>query len=554
MPSSKARYRNYRPKPSPWHWLNTVTGEMVVPAPHRVEVLDRYIEALRGEGLNIATVRSQRSILARFEGWMVLNNKEYEALKVNDITAYRKWLNDYLQISSSTVDVAVRGVNRFLSFTTNSTHGNDNPGGAWGAKEMLYISKGRFRSQLRKPSTWHWLHPRTGEIVEPAEHRVQIMDSFITLMKARGISPNTVKNYYSTLCRFEGWLTQQGKEYANLTGLDIATYIIWLREELKLKDSTINGTIISLKNFLRYAINDRLDGEYPKCCGGIKGRSSRFSEKARLITRKEFNTLLRQNRSPEMKVILKLLWDTGCRIGEVRTIRRKNFKIDNLGAYIEVTGKTGSRKVRLAECEPDVREWLNTMPTEKSDAYLFTSHDGSAVNMATLGARIQRLRAKAGLPDITYHSFRHSRAIRYAKQGWNEEAMRKHFGWGYGSSMPSHYVNLTDKDVDYMVLKSQGLEHRVPKAETEEEEIWQECHNCNHKNPIDARFCMMCSRPLSVKVAQETEGVVQSVFQGIDEGVTAQAMELARLLQNPELVKALDGLQPDKVVQPAPES
>jgi hypothetical protein len=57
---------------------------------------------------------------------------------------------------------------------------------------------------------------------------------------------------------------------------------------------------------------------------------------------------------------------------------------------------------------------------------------------------------------VNPHLLRHTRATEAARSGWNEEQMRKFFGWAPGSPMPSTYTHLTAEDMRERVLKDRG--------------------------------------------------------------------------------------------------
>lgn len=136
-----------------------------------------------------------------------------------------------------------------------------------------------------------------------------------------------------------------------------------------------------------------------------------------------------------------VLWESGCRIGEILSLQRKHVSMDSQGAIIIVDGKTGMRRVRLIESAPTLDEWISC-GSLKSDAYIFPN------TYRAYAKRLQVLAHRVGIDKRIYpHLFRHSRATFLA--GYLTEAqLCAYMGWTIGSAMPRIYVHLAGHDLD----------------------------------------------------------------------------------------------------------
>ena len=79
-------------------------------------------------------------------------------------------------------------------------------------------------------------------------------------------------------------------------------------------------------------------------------------------------------KTPRDRALIACLIESGCRIGEILCLRLKDLVFLNGSCYIHVTGKTGSRKVKLNQVTGYLRDWANTHPhTHNPDAPLWIS-------------------------------------------------------------------------------------------------------------------------------------------------------------------------------------
>ena len=66
--------------------------------------------------------------------------------------------------------------------------------------------------------------------------------------------------------------------------------------------------------------------------------------------------------------------DSGCRIGELLTLRIKNIQFDDYGGVLLVTGKTGQRRVRIIHSVQRLQTWLDQPPSHNNpEAVVFCS-------------------------------------------------------------------------------------------------------------------------------------------------------------------------------------
>lgn len=160
-----------------------------------------------------------------------------------------------------------------------------------------------------------------------------------------------------------------------------------------------------------------------------------------LITPEHIEELLMCCRGSQDRAFLFVLWESGARIGEILSLRRKNIMFDHLGAILIVDGKTGMRRVRLIESAPLLDEWISYGSFKDDDPVFQKTYRSYAKCLKTLSRR-------AGISKRIYpHLFRHSRAT-YLAGYLTEAQLCCYMGWTISSAMPRVYVHLNGHDLD----------------------------------------------------------------------------------------------------------
>ena len=208
------------------------------------------------------------------------------------------------------------------------------------------------------------------------------------------------------------------------------------------------------------------------------------------------------------KALILVLYETGCRIGEILTLKLKNVSFDQHGAILRVTGKTGDRRVRVISSAPALTAWIEHYGSTAQDAFLWPPRsanfhkDTKPAEYRSVYKMLQTLAEKAGLQKKIFpHLFRHSRATALASK-LTEAQMKEYFGWTQASDMASVYVHLSGRDVDNALLALHG----EAKIEQKQEELQiAVCSRCREKNSPSTRFCGRCGTPFDSKLIPQDQ-------------------------------------------------
>jgi len=225
-----------------------------------------------------------------------------------------------------------------------------------------------------------------------------------------------------------------------------------------------------------------------------------------LITDDDFTRLIHAAKHPRTRALIAIYYDGGARPGEALSLKIKHVKQDKIGFVINVDGKTGARPIRLIKATPYLAQWLNEHPIKNNpDAPLFCQirgkNFGKPLNYEAARNSIGIAAKDAGLEKRVFlNLFRHSEATQLANF-MTEAQLRKRHGWSPTSKMPGRYVHLINADVEDALLKHYG----ITKEEQTKQEIPTKCPICEMVNPIDAKLCSKCGKPLDLKTALENE-------------------------------------------------
>ncbi len=309
-----------------------------------------------------------------------------------------------------------------------------------------------------------------------------------------------------------------------------------------LSDWTIEGYKASLKVFYKWTGKPEVVADL-KYQG--KGKINRTRKPDFRITPAEFDILINASDNARDRAIISILYDSGIRIGELLTLRIRDVLYDDYGMKITVTGKTGTRSVRVTgDSVGYMRAWQNIHPDPfNEDAWLFCGigHDmrgkttiKEPMNHSQVYMMLKKVKRRAialGFPPgkrINPHKFRHNRATELAPK-LPGVILDRVMGWNLDSKMPAVYLHLNDEETDRAVLESQGIEIKGKSIETRRARL---CLSCKSPNPSNSKYCIQCGRPLTeesikdliekedhIKMELENKGMISPQVKALIENI-----------------------------------
>ena len=288
---------------------------------------------------------------------------------------------------------------------------------------------------------------------------------------------------------------------------DLKSAIVSLQSRPDISPRTVEDYKQAIRKYYKWKLSDK---EFQKRVQWIKVRGNsvnRLKKSEEMVSVEEMHKLIENCISVRDKALFSLLYDSGCRVGEILTLRIRDLQNDQWGTVLHVSGKTGERMVRIVgDSVPYLREWVKQHPKANNpDAMVFISTSaqayGEPMNYHEMARALNRAKKRAGITRrIHPHLFRHTRASILASRV-AEAPLESQMGWIHGSRQTRTYVHLSAKDQDIAILKAYGIK---PEEDNIVKDIApKECPRCSTLNPSDAVYCRKCWLPLTIEATLE---------------------------------------------------
>jgi len=264
------------------------------------------------------------------------------------------------------------------------------------------------------------------------------------------------------------------------------------------KQNTIHDHIVLLKRFLLWMIENGYSDLPEKKIRKIRAPAVDTNTKSadKLLTPEDIKALINACQISRDRAIIALLYESGCRIGELGRLTWERVRFDAYGVIITIddTKCSTQRYVRLVIARPYLATWKNDYPFEpKGDALVFVTHQKRPLSHATISRQLTRLGERARIEKkIHPHIFRHSRITHLINQGMNESIIKMIMWGNLSTNMFSTYAHICGTDIDREVLGQYGIVQRESKEKVTLEPV--QCEKCFTINAPGARFCSICGR------------------------------------------------------------
>lgn len=260
------------------------------------------------------------------------------------------------------------------------------------------------------------------------------ISQFIHYLQAtKNLSPKTLAAYKSDLLQFEG-------QHVDINTADICSYISFLSNNLKLKDSSIRRKIVTLQNFYDYLENSDIIEYNPFSKLKFKFRQEQrlpkilsVSEVRKLLDcfNRNFGSMtdFKRNLFIRDRALIDLLISTGIRIGEASKIKLDDIIINEKTILIHGKG----RKQRLIYISSPVTwDRLSALIKERKKTpgrFLFVNRNGQPLSIYGIENIYQKYAHKAKInPKSTPHYLRHTFATNLLANGADLRSVQEILG------------------------------------------------------------------------------------------------------------------------------
>jgi integrase/recombinase XerD len=276
--------------------------------------------------------------------------------------------------------------------------------------------------------------------------RRDFVREFLTYIQVeKGLSANTLQSYARDVAKLERWAGKHGKQVEQLERKDLREWIARMSRD-GLAPSSVSRAVSAARGFFRFLM---LDGHIKRHPAEDIHTPQRHSYLPRFLSEEEIEMLLS---APDVstdegirdRALLELTYASGLRVSELVGLQTSDLDIH--AGLVACHGKGNKQR-----CVPIgksaihwVRQYLRVRRRlgNETKPHLFL-HKGRALTRHNAWTIIKTHAARAGVPDISPHTLRHSFATHLLQRGADSRSVQALLGHS-DISTTQIYTHITD--------------------------------------------------------------------------------------------------------------
>lgn len=266
---------------------------------------------------------------------------------------------------------------------------------------------------------------------------VDIKNYLESLQVELNYSENTIKSYGIELYKYQEFLKDYNISYLKITKEEVRDYLKYL-DKMQYKNRSIAKNISSIRSFYRYLVSK---GVLEKNIFASIRNPKLEHKLPNYVSEIDMETILNFPNQEEYKktiyttrdlLIIELLYDTGCRVEELVTIKLKN--INELEKNIKVLGKGAKERIVFyGEYTIDtLHEYLKDREIildGKSSEYLFVSKESGKLTTRRISQILDNIMKLVAIKNnVTPHTLRHTFATHLLNHGADLRSVQELLG------------------------------------------------------------------------------------------------------------------------------
>ena len=264
--------------------------------------------------------------------------------------------------------------------------------------------------------------------------REKIIDDYLDFLKyQKNYSEYTIKSYENDIMEYFNYINSEGLNYKDIEYSDIRFYLMYLKDKED-NNSSIDRKLSALRGFYKYLVNEEVvhNNVFSLVNGPKKSkklpRYFDYNELEEMFLIPDTNTALGQRDL----LLLEMLYATGCRVGELVSIKVKD--IDFNRRTILIVGKGNKERfLNYGEyCEDILKKYLKdgylSLNVNKSE-FLFLNKNGGVLTERGVRFILDKIIKQTGInKNISPHMIRHSFATHLLNEGCDLLTVQKLLG------------------------------------------------------------------------------------------------------------------------------
>ena len=265
--------------------------------------------------------------------------------------------------------------------------------------------------------------------------REKIIDDYLEFLKyQKNYSDYTIKSYENDIMEYFNYINSEGLNYKDIEYSDIRFYLMYLKDNKKDNNASIDRKLSALRGFYKYLVNENIlhNNVFSLVNGPKKSkklpRYFDYNELEEMFLIPDTNTSLGQRDL----LLLEMLYATGCRVGELVSIKVKDIDFNRRNILIVGKGNK-ERYLNYGEyCEDILNKYLIdgyiSLNKNNSD-YLFLNNNGGVLTERGVRFILDKIIKQTGInKNISPHMIRHSFATHLLNEGCDLLTVQKLLG------------------------------------------------------------------------------------------------------------------------------
>ena len=237
-------------------------------------------------------------------------------------------------------------------------------------------------------------------------------DEELLALWLHGKSPHTQSAYRRDLASFESFV--ENKPLTQVKIEDVTAFCIAL-EKQGYAVSSIRRRLYAVKSLLSFGLRV---GYLPANVGGwVELPRERVSLSERILSEEEVLQLIASEPNRRNQIMLRFLYETGCRLGEMCQLKWRDLKPRPEGGQVDIFGKGG--KTRHILITPELWVDLQSLRgTRENDEPVFATKSGRHFALSNAVRIVKAAAVRAGLSEkVSPHWLRHAHASHSLDRG-----------------------------------------------------------------------------------------------------------------------------------------
>lgn len=272
-------------------------------------------------------------------------------------------------------------------------------------------------------------------MIQMDSKREKVIDDYLEFLKyQKNYSKYTIASYENDIMEYFDFINSEGLNYKDIEYTDIRFYLVYLKDTKKDNNSSIDRKLSTLRGFYKFLANENVvrTNVFSLVSGPKKSkklpRFFDYNELEEMFLIPDTNNALGQRDL----LILEMLYATGCRVGELVSIKVKD--IDFSKRNILILGKGNKERfLNYGEyCEDALKKYLNDgyiSLNKNNSEYLFLNNNGGILTERGVRYILDRIIKQTGInKNISPHMIRHSFATHLLNEGCDLLTVQKLLG------------------------------------------------------------------------------------------------------------------------------